>query len=375
MRSLFSDDQQGNAKKQLFYLFAPVVSLGIVGILFFSSYYGSLRILSISLILSAASMACGALLGFLFGIPKTLQQNSELSADTKTDYLANTNLEQISDWLTKIIVGVSLTQIGKAPRYLDQFGNELSKALANDQSSKIASITLLVFFGVVGFMFGFLTTRLFLKNAFVSADSLNILAEINKLKDQSGIDAAAIGLVNKKLHNSGGIEEREIDLSKLSDFIVNASPAAKVSIFYAAQKVRSDNWRDNKEIMERTIPIFEALCKSDTDNRFHQNYGQLAYALKDKVTPDYRNAEKAFTKAISIRGNGQEHGWLFYEFNRAICRIMNDDNFINGKVSDEKTKEKILADINLAYNDDYVRSIIQEDENINKWLKLNQIVL
>ncbi|NCC33972.1 MAG: hypothetical protein EOM24_18450, partial [Chloroflexia bacterium] len=70
---------------------------------------------------SFASLLAGLLFGFLFGIPRVLQGNqpsepptpappaenapeSEQKTQTLYRLQVNTNLEQISDWLTKIIV-------------------------------------------------------------------------------------------------------------------------------------------------------------------------------------------------------------------------------------------------------------------------------
>ena len=64
--------------------------------------------------IAGATQMLGSLVGFLFGIPRTLQETREenhpISNNTRK-YLVNTNLEQISDWLTKILVGVGLTQV------------------------------------------------------------------------------------------------------------------------------------------------------------------------------------------------------------------------------------------------------------------------
>jgi hypothetical protein len=74
---------------------------------------GFLSVASVSLLLAGASTFVGGLLGFLFGIPRTLQQEganapveanaaaASGSAASRIEYRINTNLEQISDWLTK----------------------------------------------------------------------------------------------------------------------------------------------------------------------------------------------------------------------------------------------------------------------------------
>lgn len=60
----------------------------------------------------------GFLIGFLFGIPKVLQANETVAARANPQYRVNKNLEQISDWLTKIIVGLGLVQLRSVPRNL-----------------------------------------------------------------------------------------------------------------------------------------------------------------------------------------------------------------------------------------------------------------
>jgi hypothetical protein len=54
------------------------------------------------LIITSALFVAGCILGFLFGIPKVLKESSSSTVGSFSD---NANLEEISDWLTKIIVG------------------------------------------------------------------------------------------------------------------------------------------------------------------------------------------------------------------------------------------------------------------------------
>jgi len=61
---------------------------------------GGTKILFLFILLTAASYISGFFLGFLFGIPKRNNNNNE------SDYLLNNNLVDISDWLTKIIIGL-----------------------------------------------------------------------------------------------------------------------------------------------------------------------------------------------------------------------------------------------------------------------------
>ncbi len=70
----------------------------------------------VSLSVCMAALITGGLLGFLFGIPKSLQRalvaapSGGDAVKTGPSYTDNTSFEEISDWLTKIIVGLSLVE-------------------------------------------------------------------------------------------------------------------------------------------------------------------------------------------------------------------------------------------------------------------------
>jgi hypothetical protein len=123
--------------------------------------------------------------------------------------------------------------------------------------------------------------------------------------------------------------------------------------------------------LELTIPVFKALIRSDTGNRYHRTHAQLGYALKDKLQPDWVEAEKELTTAIEIRGPWQEHGWLFYELNRAKCRIMLDPAFSQNLRSDRGKKSQILEDLRAASHSGQSIEIIRSDPEIKKWMDLN----
>jgi uncharacterized protein YutE (UPF0331/DUF86 family) len=124
-----------------------------------------------------AALGCGGLLGFLFGIPRVEQgfahivhgfSEPEGGTTSKTAYrqTVNTNLTEISDWLTKIIVGVSLMQMTQIPRAFES----LVLFLSGSKYDPGFVGGILVFFGVSGFLSGYLLTRLFLATAFSEAD-------------------------------------------------------------------------------------------------------------------------------------------------------------------------------------------------------------
>jgi hypothetical protein len=82
----------------------------------------------------------------------------------------NTNLEEISDWLTKIIVGVGLVELQKAQSKLQEAAGLIAQALGGASQTSFA-YALMVYFSIVGFFGGYLITRLYLQRAFGDAAS------------------------------------------------------------------------------------------------------------------------------------------------------------------------------------------------------------
>lgn len=358
---------------------------------------------SVGCLLAGASAFVGGALGFLFGIPRTLQQEglapapqegnaatAEGALARRIDYRANTNLEQISDWLTKILVGVGLTQIPAIRSGLANLTSFAANGLGGQPHSQVYAYALLSYSTILGFLFGYLWTRLFLAGALRLADQAaigDLVSEVQKvtekaetterkieeLKRQSELDIAALNLAHRQLNPSPEIPEPTQEA--LDAAIAAASRPIRVRIFNQAWQIRGENWRDalTKAKMERTIPLFRALIHNDPEGRFHMNHGQLAFALKDKRDPDWAGAEKELSKAIEIRGPADRNGWYLYEFNRSLCRVMLDPAFGQGQASREDVQHRILEDIHIASHAEDVKHIIQNDPRIQKWLSLNKV--
>jgi len=140
-----------------------------------------IKVFGSAVLLGSASFAVGSFFGFLFGIPRSAQpQTSEekalqgtLEANTHLAYRGNTNLEQISDWLTKIIVGIGLVELRRAPaliqRLADFVGSDFESAgVARNDS---IALEIMALFSISGFFLAYLMTRLFLQGAFSAAET------------------------------------------------------------------------------------------------------------------------------------------------------------------------------------------------------------
>jgi hypothetical protein len=335
---------------------------------------------------AAASMLAGAFLGFLFGVPRTLQrlENEEAPETTsdKTDkskdqqrsqYRPNTNLEQISDWLTKILVGAGLTQINGIRHWLTEVSISLAPGFGGTENARVFASATLLYYLFDGFLIGYLWTRLYLAGAMQQADVESLTRRIDEIKEQSDVDAKALALAIRQLNPSA--DKTAPTQQELNDAVRDASKNVKAQVFYQAQTTRQESWAEpgKKAMMERTIPLFRALIAADTDEEYHRNYGQLGYALKDQRTPDWAAAEVALTKAIQIRGSAAEHDWVLYEYNRAICRIQLDENFKDKKKASSDMKKRIVDDLRAAVTEDFVREIIFSDQLIDEWRRINEV--
>lgn len=370
------------SNRKLFLIIGVINFFGLFLIVFYALHYNVLegfRVISVAAMLAIAFSMLGFILGLIFGIPRSEQEptttpansNNTDKIDSTSIYRPNTNLEQISDWLTKILVGVGLTELKEIPKHLEALANFLSPGLGNNIYSPRFALALASTYFISGFLLGYLVSRLHLATAFREADikSLFRLVDNQRVK-QEEIDAKALSLTQNFLNPSIGTPK--ISEQELTEALKTASPAVKVHIFYQTKELRSDNWQANKTKMERSIPIFKALIASDTQSRFHRNYAQLGFALKDKSQPDWKEAEAMLSKAIEIRGDCQHNGFPLYEFNRAICRIKQDSSFNQGKPSSPEIKDQIVSDLKIAVKGD-LKNKVETDLDLSKWLQLNNV--
>jgi hypothetical protein len=195
-------------------VFAVFILGGLLALLVYASHWGPtslmVRVLGASLLLAGASLLVGALAGFLFGIPRYRTSESAAAAappqngaptapaspaaPRRRRYESNTNLEQISDWLTKIIVGVTLTKLSSiGPRFVAMV--ELVRGGYGDLTPPVGFAfvaALLVHFAVTGFLFGYLATSLYLIRLLTILDQD---IDRNLMDDVAAGDPAALSFV------------------------------------------------------------------------------------------------------------------------------------------------------------------------------------
>jgi hypothetical protein len=150
-------------------------------------------------VLTAGAFAFGgALLGFVFAIPRSRQEQPAQPAPADgprrlSDYAANTNLEQVSDWLTKILIGITLTQFTEMTIRLDKAAIALGPLVGGGASARAVVLALMAYFSVWGFFFAYLTIRLWMPRALSHAEREEEAQkrEIEKEKERRALEERA----------------------------------------------------------------------------------------------------------------------------------------------------------------------------------------
>ena len=112
-------------------------------------------VVGVGFITAAAAMVAGAIVGFLFGLPKTREQT-----DSKALLATNSNLDKVSDWLTTILIGLGLVQLGEVPDGVGHLAETIAPGLGGDVGAETFAAALLIFTVVDGFLIGYLWTRI-----------------------------------------------------------------------------------------------------------------------------------------------------------------------------------------------------------------------
>ncbi len=188
---------KGNYESRIFLLEMKLLAaLGCLLIYCYSACFWAsgqlLRILGVGILVAAAALLSGLLLGFIFAIPridgaegkqwrpKTGPQNGARAGDSGPPHQAmpfNNNLVDISDWLTKIIVGVGLVELHSISRWLGRLSYYLAPALLPAPSAagaesfisgQAAGLAILIFYLTMGFLFGYVWTTICFKPALLA---------------------------------------------------------------------------------------------------------------------------------------------------------------------------------------------------------------
>lgn len=311
--------------------------------------------LGLGALLALSALACGGLLGFLFGIPR----------GPRSDQGAATNLEQVSDWLTKILIGIALVNLGGLGAGAGRLAAAVGEALGGGPEASIAAGAGLAFFTVTGFLVAYVMARTVLRGLFEWFDGNEVDGLVgDTVERRSGRDAEALRLVIEQLD----VHAPPVEPRRLRNALARATPAGRSHAFLLASDQRNRTWRDpsTKSKTTRTIPVLQALTDLDPTN--HRYWGELGFALKDQETPDRAGAIAALDTAIQRRAGGAANGvsdgaagepggYELYEFARALARA---GQLNSARRHDTGAEAEIRQDLAVAYRNESIRRRIVE---------------
>ena len=334
------------------------------------------------ILFAGGTFAIGMLVGFLFGFPPTPAisapqaagptpgappQGQTVQAGSGTAASLNTNLHEISDWLTKIIVGAGLVELTKLPPKVADLAWYMAHYTdpTADPPPRAVALAILGYFSACGLLFGYVWTRFEFLSRLYPPDR----------------DAEALERVDRWLKQPPGPND-DSDLAAMTDVIKAASAGAQMRILLEAEQYRSTC---NEDANARSLPVFQALVEADPKEAFHRNRGQNALALmarkkKDAegAKADWKRALDLLNDAIRIREQSHEPNWHQYEFARAVCRIHLDEQFNHQQKSVPEVQSLIRADLGKTgdVSDAQKKMIDPDDPNAKEgvattWGKLN----
>ncbi len=263
----------------------------------------ALSVFASFLSIGGAYLLAGGIIGFLFAIPRSGTYRYKPGQNSESWYDDNTNLEEISDWLTKIIVGLTLVQFNKILQLLDTSARSISMAFSANCTYDCAfypwAYAAIVFFMACGFVIAYLWTRInFALILTLSRKNLNDISNLEKkvsilekIKDEKLSEISTIE--TKK-------EKSEEQLEKINDAVSskasqeNIRNADETAFVTDLNKYPEDLRERLTEMIEvarsKTIVVYDDLQKGRWGGQAVNNGKQLyAEVNKSDKVPGFFN--------------------------------------------------------------------------------------
>ncbi len=121
----------------------------------------------VGMLTSFAAFLAGCLAGFLFGIPRAVSSGELRHQAGSPAYTPSSNLAEVSDWLTKLLLGAGLVELtrlgGPVSKLIDNVASSLqviAAGAAPGQEAKVTAGVILIGFTVIGLLDGYIATTL-----------------------------------------------------------------------------------------------------------------------------------------------------------------------------------------------------------------------
>lgn len=215
--------------------------VGLIGIILYASGVKDAPLaLALGVMLASAAALGGGLVGFVFAVPRLGDDGSNTLV-----FSANTNLVQVSDWLTKILIGVTLVQFRQILTEIQHFVAFVQPAFGSGPAAGPFTVALLLYFSIGGFIVAYMATEIFAPGLLAGA------------AEQARKDALALRLTNDQL---AGKPNMQPELVKSA--IAAASPEAKMRVLLATNSHLMRRTAEGDPIHSAIQPIADALEES-----------------------------------------------------------------------------------------------------------------
>lgn len=216
-----------------------------------------------------ASLTVASIVGLIFGVPRA---RAEFTASATERYSSNSNLEQISDWLTKLLVGAGLVQLASLPGLTASIGEYLGSGMAVSNAAAY-SVSAVVLGAGTGFVFGYLWTRIRFRYLLEAAE--------RTASEASKVEAVVVTLADASARNDNPATETELRAA------VEAAMRSSKSLPSDASPQRilwvDDNPSNNASLREAlrqvSVPVDLSPSTSDAMERLHK--GQYGLVITD----------------------------------------------------------------------------------------------
>jgi len=119
--------------------------------------------------------AMGVLLGFMFSIARVIAPDGSNASSERPSgelrYLPNTGVEQIADWLTKTIVGLSLVELKQIPGDITRLAAIIAASLGGIATITGLAYGMVLFFPTMGFLAMYLSMRIWINELIRKGDA------------------------------------------------------------------------------------------------------------------------------------------------------------------------------------------------------------
>jgi hypothetical protein len=341
------------------------------------------RVFVLSLVFAAASTVSGWLLGLLFGIPRSLARPQPVNTGSpgsssppkgqSPDGSApggsrvNTNLEDISDWLTKMLVGVGLTQLYTVPTFLWKAAQKMNvSGLGWQDHGQFLALALFCYFAPGGFWLGYVGTRTILTKLFDLIEEL----DLNREQIEMAADPGKLSVSSDaKTFLSAGGDLTDVDKKLLNVSLKDLTSPVEIAAWGAAQ-ARAGNLtaaqvalEDARKNEPNNQSFKEQLAKIYTLQGEWSKAAELFTSVPDSelqvLNALYLPRPDGFQKAIEIgqrlladernKASADLHVWMACAYGQQYAYEK------DRKAGDDELKEiktKMLQEIDAAISED-----------------------